>query len=72
MSTAEYKNAPLLIAGSWVGWLRDMLYTLLPGRFREFPFDDLPEDETIEMIYKYSEILDIPVAEEVVYTLWLA
>ena len=69
MSTAEYKNAPLLIAGSWVGWLRDMLYMLLPGRFREFPFKDLPEEEAIEMIYKYSKILEIPVAEEVVYAM---
>jgi hypothetical protein len=36
MSTAEYKNAPLLISGSWVGWLRHILQSMLPGRFREY------------------------------------
>ena len=69
MSSAEYKNAPLLISGSWVGWLRDMLHTLLPSRFRQYSLENMPEDETIEMIYKYSNIFDIPVAEEVVYAM---
>jgi hypothetical protein len=67
MSTAEYKHAPLLISGSWVGWLRDMLHTLLPSRFRQYVLENMPTDEAVEMIYKYSQIMDIPVTEEVVY-----
>lgn len=69
MSTAEYKHAPLLISGSWVGWLRDMLHTLLPSRFRQYVLEHMPEDEAIEMIYKYSQIMGIPVTEEVVYSM---
>lgn len=69
MSTAEYKNAPLLIAGSWVGWLRDILRTMLPSRFKHYELGMMPEEETVEMIYKYSQVYDIPVAEDVVYAM---
>ena len=69
MSTAEYKNAPLLISGSWIGWLRDLLYTMLPSRFRQYFLENMPEDETLEMIYKYAQIFEIPVAEDVVYAM---
>ncbi len=69
MSTAEYKNAPLLIAGSWVGWLRDLLHTLLPSRFRQYELQGMPEDETVEMIYKYAQVFEMPIAEEVVYAM---
>ncbi|MCP4395990.1 MAG: hypothetical protein GY801_01590, partial [bacterium] len=56
MSTAEYRNAPLLISGSWVGWLRNLLHTMLPSRFRQYELEDMPEDETVEMIYKYAQL----------------
>ena len=64
MSTAEYKNAPLLISGSWVGWLKYLLLTMLPSRFIKIDFENMPEHESIEMIYNYSDIMDIPVTEE--------
>jgi len=67
LHTAEYKNAPLLIAGSWVGWLMSDINKMLPGRFIYFPFNNLPESESIEMIHKYSEITGVPVTEETVY-----
>ncbi len=69
MSTAEYKNAPLLISGSWIGWLRDILHTMLPSRFRQYFLENMPEDETLEMIYKYAQIFEIPVVEDVVYAM---
>lgn len=69
MSTAEYKNAPLLVSGSWIGWLREMLHTLLPSRFRQYELENMPEEESLEMIYKYAQIMDIPVAEDVVYAM---
>lgn len=67
MSTAEYRNAPLLISGSWVGWLRYTLHTMLPSRFRHYFLEDLPEEEAVEMIFKYSQILKVPVSEEIAY-----
>lgn len=67
MSTAEYKNAPLLIAGSWVGWLRHTLLTMLPSRFIFESLENLPEDEALEMCFKYSQLLDIPITEETAY-----
>ncbi len=64
LHTCEYKNAPLLVTGSWVGWLMDDLNKLLPGRFTKYPMRSLPEDETLEMIFRYSLLQDIPVTEE--------
>ncbi len=69
LSTAESKIAPILVSGSWVGWLMNLLMTMLPSRFRfEFP-GNMPEDEAVEMIYKYSRHFDVPVTEETVYLL---
>jgi len=64
MRTAEYKNAPLIVSGSWVGWLRQDLMMMLPGRFTEYDFGNMPMDETIEMVFKYSQMYEIPVTEE--------
>ncbi len=66
LHTAEYKNAPLLVSGSWVGWLADDLRRMLPGRFQFHYLEGLPADETVEMILRYSHLEGIPVAEEIV------
>ncbi len=68
LHTCEYKNAPLLVTGSWVGWLMDDLNRYLPGRFLKDPLGNLAENEAVEMIYKYSLIHNIPVSEK---TVWL-
>ena len=68
LHTCEHKNAPMLVTGSWVGWLMDDLNRLLPGRFHKEPLRNLSEDESVEMICKYSLIDRIPVSEE---TVWL-
>jgi len=68
LHTAEYKNAPLLVSGSWVGWLMNDLRTMLPGRFQYHYMENLPEDECVEMIFRYALIGDEPVSEE---TAWL-
>ncbi len=64
LHTCEYKNAPLLVSGSWVGWLMNDLITMLPGRFHKFIMKNIPETEAIEMIFKYALIDDIPVTQE--------
>ena len=63
MSTAEYKNAPLLVSGSWVGWLMNDLIAL-PGRFQIIFLENMTESEVVEMAFKYSDVFDIPVTEE--------
>ncbi|MCP4150440.1 MAG: hypothetical protein GY757_22015, partial [bacterium] len=67
LSTAESKVAPLLVSGSWVGWLMHELLTLLPSRFKYEFLGNMPEDEAVEMIYKYSRFFDVPMTEETVY-----
>ncbi|MCP4146248.1 MAG: hypothetical protein GY757_00730, partial [bacterium] len=54
LGTAESKVAPLLISGSWVGWLINELMIMLPSRFRYEYLENMPEDESVEMIYKFS------------------
>ncbi len=64
LHTCEYKNAPLLVSGSWVGWLMDDLSTMLPGRFQYHFMENLPEEECVEMIFRYALLQDTPVTEE--------
>ena len=45
LSTAESKIAPLLVSGSWVGWLMNELNTMLPARFKYEYLENMPEDE---------------------------
>ncbi|MCP4149727.1 MAG: hypothetical protein GY757_18420, partial [bacterium] len=67
LGTAESKVAPLLISGSWVGWLINELMIMLPSRFRYEYLENMPEDESVEMIYKFSRFFEVPVTEETVY-----
>ncbi|MGE5340488.1 MAG: hypothetical protein ACM3SY_03310 [Candidatus Omnitrophota bacterium] len=67
LSTAESKVAPLLVSGSWVGWLMNLLIMLLPARFIYRPLGNMPEDEAIEMIFKYSRFFETPVTEETAF-----
>ncbi|MDM8527757.1 hypothetical protein QUF58_06025 [Anaerolineales bacterium HSG24] len=67
LHTAEYRNAPMLISGSWVGWLMSDLISMLPGRFKPYYMEDIPQNEAIEMIYRYSLLVGVPVTEETAY-----
>jgi len=67
LSTAESKIAPLLVSGSWVGWLMSLMKTMLPARFRYYPLGNMPLNEAIEMVYNYSRFFDSPVTEETAY-----
>ncbi len=66
MRTAEYKNAPLLVSGSWVGWLMNDLIAL-PGRFQLGFLENMPENEIVAMVFKYSDFFDIPVTDETAF-----
>ncbi len=67
MSTAESKVAPLLVSGSWVGWLMHELNTMLPARFRLNIFKNMSKEEAVEMVFKYSGFFGVPVTEETAY-----
>jgi len=69
LSTAESKIAPLLVSGSWVGWLMDELNNMLPSRFRHKYLKNMPEDEASELLFKYSRFFDVPVTEETAFSL---
>jgi len=71
LSTAESKIAPLLVSGSWVGWLMNELNTMLPARFNYHYLENMPEPEAVEMVFKYSRFFDAPVTEETSYLIEL-
>ena len=66
MRTAEYKNAPLLVSGSWIGWLSQLL-NRMTGRFQLDFLEPLPEDEAVEMVFKYALLENVPVTESTAY-----
>ncbi|MCP5107265.1 MAG: hypothetical protein GY950_28015, partial [bacterium] len=67
LSTAESKIAPRLVTGSWVGWLMNELTMMLPARFRYNYLENMPREEAVEMVFKYSRFFDVPVTEETAY-----
>ena len=67
LNVAESKIAPLLVSGSWVGWLMDILTMTLPSRFKFYKLENMPEHEAFEMIFKYSLFFDVPVTEETAF-----
>ncbi|MCP4154654.1 MAG: hypothetical protein GY757_43425 [bacterium] len=64
LSTAESKIAPLLVSGSWVGWLMNLLVMMLPARFVYKNLNNMPEDDALEMVYNYSRFFEEPVTGE--------
>ena len=64
LHTAEYKHAPMLVSGSWIGWLMDDINKLLPGRFLFADFGNMPKHEAIEMALNYSALEKIPLTYE--------
>ncbi len=69
LSTAESKIAPLLVSGSWVGWLMNTLITMLPARFDFHFLKGMPHEEAYEMVFKYSHAFDTPVSEETAFAI---
>ncbi|MCP4156732.1 MAG: hypothetical protein GY757_53960, partial [bacterium] len=67
LSSAESKVAPLLVSGSWVGWLMNELIMMLPARFAFIFLENMPQNEAVEMVFNYSRFFDAPVSEETAY-----
>ncbi|MCI0471565.1 MAG: hypothetical protein L0Y73_07910, partial [Candidatus Aminicenantes bacterium] len=45
----------------------NLLRMMLPARFKYKYLDNMPEDEAIEMVFKYSSFFETPVTEETAY-----
>jgi len=62
----ESKTAPMLVAGSYIGWMSRMMFDMFKGgRLRRTPISPrLAFAEGMECVYKYSEYNDIPVSED--------
>ncbi len=69
LSTAESKIAPLLVSGSWVGWLMKELSSMLPARFWYKFLKPMPGNEAAETLYNYSRFFEVPVIDETAYLL---
>jgi hypothetical protein len=74
LSTAESKIAPLLASFNrapaprgWVGWLMNQLKSMLPTRFYYEYLENMPENEAVEMVYKFSRYFDVPITQETAY-----
>jgi len=63
----ELKIAPMLVAGSYIGWMTQMMQKMFVGsRLRPFPISPkLDFKGGMEAIYKYAEHYDITLTEEI-------
>ncbi len=62
----ESKIAPMLVTGSYVGWLIMVIDKYLEaGRLKRYYMNPyLTPDEGLRAVYKYAEVFDIPVTNE--------
>jgi len=65
LSLAESKIAPMLVTGSWVGWLKRIIRGQLPARFKEIVLGNFTEEEGLEAVLNYSIITGVEVANDV-------
>ncbi len=65
-SLAESKIAPMLVTGSYAGWLLKVISQYLEaGRLRQIRFSPyLSEDEGLQAVYKYAEFYDEPITND--------
>ncbi|WP_069473721.1 hypothetical protein [Candidatus Marithrix sp. Canyon 246] len=67
-SLAESKVAPMLVTGSYAGWLLKVISQYLEaGRLSQIRFSPyLTEDEGLEAVYKYASFYEEPITNETV------
>jgi hypothetical protein len=63
----ELKIAPMLVAGSYIGWMTQMMQKMFVGsRLRPFPVSPKLDDKGgMEAVYKYAQYHDIQLTDEV-------
>ncbi len=67
----ELKYAPMLVSGSYVGWMSRMMQEMfVGGRLRGTPFSSkLTPSEGLEAVDRYAEHHDIVLTEQIVFTI---
>jgi len=62
----EFKTAPMLVSGSYVGWMSRMMFDMFKGgRLRRTPISPrLAFAEGMDCVYKYSEYYNTPVSDD--------
>jgi hypothetical protein len=63
----ELKVAPMLVAGSYIGWMTELMEKMFVGsRLKHFPISPkLGFKGGMEAVYKYAEHFDIPLTEDI-------
>jgi hypothetical protein len=63
----EIKSAPMLVAGSYIGWMTQMMRKMFVGsRLRPFPISPkLDEKGGLEAVFKYAETYNIQLTDEI-------
>ncbi len=69
----ELKYAPMMVSGSYVGWMRQMMQEIfVGGRLRGTPFSPrLTFAEGMEAVYRYAEHFEIPLTEQLAFSITL-
>ena len=67
----ELKYAPMLVSGSYVGWMRQMMQDIfVGGRLRGTPFSPrLTSAEGMQAVYGYAEHFEIPLTEPLAFAI---
>ena len=63
----EIKSAPMLVSGSYIGWMTQMMRKMFVGcRLRPFPISPkLDEKGGLEAVFKYAETYNIQLTDEI-------
>ncbi len=69
LDLAEKKEAPLIISGSEVHGLINIIQRLT-GRFSVYPLGNLPEEEAKEAVRQYAQATDTRIDEHAVEKIW--
>lgn len=62
MGTAESKVAPLIVTGSYIGWL-EAIVGYMTNRFRHQYLESLPDEEALQTVYNYAGLVGSPVTD---------
>jgi hypothetical protein len=67
----ESKVAPMLVSGSYVGWVMQMMHEMFKGgRLKQTPVSPkLTEAEGLEAVYRYGEHLNKPLSDEAAFVI---
>ena len=63
MGTAESKVAPMIVTGSYIGWL-EAIINHMTNRFEAQYLTSLQDDEALATVYNYATLLEKPITEE--------